>query len=157
LADLSKISGAGQEQAGAMHPTFAVIEIVTQDMAASLAFYSKLGLAVPPGSEQAPHVEAMLPGGLKLVWDTVDTIRSFDKEWEPPSGGGHRMALAFQCATPAEVDAVYAELTSAGHAGHLQPWDAFWGMRYASVLDPDGNPVDLFADLGQADTSDSTE
>jgi uncharacterized glyoxalase superfamily protein PhnB len=23
--------------------------------------------------------------------------------------------------------------------------DAFWGQRYATVLDPDGNPVDLFA------------
>jgi hypothetical protein len=25
--------------------------------------------------------------------------------------------------------------------------DAFWGQRYATVLDPDGNPVDLFAPL----------
>lgn len=140
-----------------MQPTFAVIEIVTHDMAASLAFYTKLGLAVPPGSEQAPHVEVLLPGGLKVAWDTVETIRSFDKAWEPPTGGGHRIALAFQCATPAEVDALYAELTSAGHPGHLEPWDAFWGMRYASVLDPDGNPVDLFADLGNAESTDSTQ
>jgi catechol 2,3-dioxygenase-like lactoylglutathione lyase family enzyme len=139
-----------------MQPTLAVIEIVTQDMAASLAFYRRLGLAVPPGSEEAPHVEAVLPGGLKIAWDTDETIRSFDKTWEPPTGRGHRMALAFQCASPAEVDAVYVELTSQGHAGHLEPWDAFWGMRYASVLDPDGNPVDLFADLGREQT-DSTE
>jgi hypothetical protein len=31
--------------------------------------------------------------------------------------------------------------------GHLEPWDAFWGMRYAVVFDPDGRPVDLFAVL----------
>jgi catechol 2,3-dioxygenase-like lactoylglutathione lyase family enzyme len=30
---------------------------------------------------------------------------------------------------------------------HLEPWDAFWGMRYAVVRDPDGTPVDLFARL----------
>jgi uncharacterized glyoxalase superfamily protein PhnB len=29
----------------------------------------------------------------------------------------------------------------------MSPWDAFWGMRYAVVKDPDGNAVDLFAAL----------
>ncbi len=38
-------------------------------------------------------------------------------------------------------------LTGAGYEGHLAPWDAFWGMRYAVVHDPDGTPVDLFAVL----------
>jgi uncharacterized glyoxalase superfamily protein PhnB len=57
------------------------------------------------------------------------------------------MALAFACDSPAEVDAAYAELTEAGATAGLEPWDAFWGMRYAVVHDPDGNPVDLFAPL----------
>jgi catechol 2,3-dioxygenase-like lactoylglutathione lyase family enzyme len=42
------------------------------------------------------------------------------------------------------------ELTSAGYEGHLAPWDAVWGMRYAVVRDPDGTPVDLFAPLPQS-------
>jgi hypothetical protein len=29
----------------------------------------------------------------------------------------------------------------------LNPYDAPWGQRYATVLDPDGNIVDLFAPL----------
>ena len=33
----------------------------------------------------------------------------------------------------------------AGYEGHKEPWDAFWGHRYAIVHDPDGNGVDLFA------------
>jgi len=49
--------------------------------------------------------------------------------------------------SPAEVDEAYAALTAAGAEGHLEPWDAFWGMRYAMVHDPDGNGVDLFAPL----------
>jgi uncharacterized glyoxalase superfamily protein PhnB len=57
------------------------------------------------------------------------------------------MALAFACESPAEVDAAYAELTGAEGSGAMEPWDAFWGMRYAIVHDPDGNPVDLFAPL----------
>ena len=34
---------------------------------------------------------------------------------------------------------LYEELTGAGYAGHLPPFDAFWGARYAEVEDPDGN------------------
>lgn len=128
-----------------MNLTPAVIELVVADMAATVAFYRSLGLAVPEGSESEPHVDIDL-GGLHLALDTRDTILSFDPTWTEPSGG-HRMALAFSCETPAEVDAAYAELTAAGAAGHLEPWDAFWGMRYAVVHDPDGNPVDLFAAL----------
>ena len=45
------------------------------------------------------------------------------------------------------MDRLYAELTEAGYAGQREPWDAFWGQRYATVGDPDGNAVDLFASL----------
>ncbi|WP_348637923.1 VOC family protein [Actinomadura madurae] len=61
-----------------------------------------------------------------------------------------RTFLAFQAASPADVDAVYAEMTAAGYTGAKEPWDAFWGMRYATVLDPDGNGVDLYAPLPAA-------
>ncbi|WP_204045627.1 VOC family protein [Acrocarpospora phusangensis] len=129
-----------------MAPTFNVIGIAVADMARALAFYRRLGLSVPAEADNEPHVEVTLPGGLRLCWDTVDTIRSFDPEWTPATGGP-RMSLAFACAGPAEVDQVYAQLVDAGYAGHLKPWDAFWGQRYAVVHDPDGNAVDLYAPL----------
>ncbi|MFB7245814.1 VOC family protein [Streptomyces populi] len=129
-----------------MTPRFDVIGLVVSDMAASLAFYRRLGLVFPEGAENEPHVEAGLPGGLRLALDTEDTVRSFHAGWQPPSGGG-RASLAFRCEDPAEVDSVYGELVGAGHHGELEPWDAFRGMRYAVVHDPDGNGVDLFAPL----------
>jgi catechol 2,3-dioxygenase-like lactoylglutathione lyase family enzyme len=129
-----------------MTPQFAVIGLVASDLAASLAFYRRLGLVFPDGAEEQAHVEAPLPGGLTLALDTEETVRSFHPGWRPPSGGG-RAALAFRCASPAEVDAVYEDLVAAGHHGELKPWDAFWGQRYAVVHDPDGNGVDLFAPL----------
>ncbi|MGW2234320.1 VOC family protein [Streptomyces sp. NPDC001759] len=131
-----------------MTPRFAVIGVVASDMAASLAFYRRLGLVFPDGAEDQPHVEAELPGGPTLALDTEETIRSFHPGWRPPSRGG-RIALAFRCASPAEVDTVYEDLVAAGHHGELKPWDAFWGQRYAVVHDPDGNGVDLFAQLPQ--------
>jgi catechol 2,3-dioxygenase-like lactoylglutathione lyase family enzyme len=132
-----------------MAPRIAVVGIVVADMAASLAFYRRLGLDLPAEADAEPHVDAELPGGLRLAWDTVETIRSFDPEWTPATGGA-RMSLAFRCDGPADVDRAYQELVDAGYAGHLKPWDAFWGMRYASVRDPDGNTVDLFAALASS-------
>jgi catechol 2,3-dioxygenase-like lactoylglutathione lyase family enzyme len=127
-----------------MTPRFDFIGLVVRDMAASLAFYRRLGLDIPAEADAEPHVEHRLPGGLRLAWDTVETIRSFDPEWTPPTGG-HRIGLAFACDDAANVDRVYADLIAAGHTGHKEPWDAFWGQRYAMVDDPDGNSVELFA------------
>lgn len=129
-----------------MTPRFDAIGLVVADMAASLAFYRRLGLDIPAEADTQPHAEAPLPGGHRLLWDTVETIRSFNPGWTPPSGS-HRIAMAFACDSPADVDKTYAELVRAGVRGEKEPWDAFWGQRYAVVLDPDGNAVDLFAPL----------
>jgi catechol 2,3-dioxygenase-like lactoylglutathione lyase family enzyme len=122
-------------------PKLDLVGIVVEDLERARAFYRRLGLDVPEGDD---HVEVTLPGGLRVAWDTVETIRGFDPDWEPPSGG-QRIGLAFLCDTPAEVDSLYAELAGAGQGGHKEPWDAFWGQRYAQVKDPDGNVIDLFA------------
>ena len=119
-----------------MAATLKVVGVVVADMARSLAFYRRLGLDVPAGADTEDHVEVALPGGLKLAFDTVETIRSFDPSWSPPSGSP-RTGLAFACDSPAEVDKLYGELVAAGYEGHKEPWDAFWGMRYAVLHDPD--------------------
>lgn len=121
-----------------------MIGLIASDLPRTLAFYRALGIDLPPGADTEPHVEVTLPGGLRLAWDTVDVIRSSDPGWTPPTGG-HRAALAFLCADAAEVDATYARMVDAGFTGHLAPWDAFWGQRYAVLHDPDGTAVDLFA------------
>jgi uncharacterized glyoxalase superfamily protein PhnB len=126
-----------------------LIGLVVADMGKALAFYRRLGLDLPESADAEPHVELTLPGGLRLAFDTADTIRSFDPQWSPAVGGS-AMALAFHCGTAADVDTVYADLIGAGYRSHKQPWDAFWGQRYAQVLDPDGNSVDLFAPLADA-------
>ena len=130
-----------------MTPQLDAIGMAVADLGASLAFYRLLGLDIPDDAESEGHVEATLPGGMRLMWDSVDVIKSFDPDWQQPEGRG-RIALAFLCDSPQDVDRVYAELVAAGATAHKEPWDAFWGQRYAEVLDPDGNTVDLFAPLG---------
>jgi catechol 2,3-dioxygenase-like lactoylglutathione lyase family enzyme len=132
-----------------MAPHLNVIGVVVDDMARALAFYRRLGLDIPHDADGQPHVEVPLSSGLKLAFDTAAVIRSFDAGWTPPSGG-HRVALAFACDGPGDVDATYAALVDAEYEGHLEPWDAVWGMRYAAVHDPDGNAVELFAPLPSA-------
>ncbi|WP_214405423.1 VOC family protein [Pseudonocardia lacus] len=122
------------------------VGIVAADMAATLAFYRRLGLDIPADADTAPHAEVTLPGGLRLLFDTEDTVRSFHPGWSPVAGAG-RIGLAFAVADAAAVDALYADLVGAGYHGELAPFDAFWGQRYATVQDPDGNGVDLFAPL----------
>lgn len=125
-------------------PRMDAFGLVVADMEATLAFYRRLGVDIPEGAESEGHVEASV-GGLRMMFDTVEVVQSFS-EWEPPSGG-HRIALAFLCDGPTDVDATYADMVDAGYRGSLEPFDAFWGQRYATLLDPDGNPVDLFAPL----------
>lgn len=120
--------------------------IVCQDLARSLAFYRALGLDIAEGAEQEPHVEVKVAGGFRLMFDPVSTVTSFDEGWTPPTGGPGT-GLAFALDSPAAVDEAYATLTGLGFEGHKEPWDAVWGQRYASLRDPDGNGVDLYAPL----------
>ncbi|GAB2640439.1 VOC family protein [Nocardia goodfellowii] len=129
-----------------MTPQLDFLSIVVSDMAASVAFYRRLGLAFPAGSEGEAHVEATTPGGIRVALDTEDVIRSFYPGWQATADGG-RVGMAFRCAGPAEVDSVFAELVDAGYEGELKPFDAVWGQRYAVIKDPDGNGVDLYAPL----------
>jgi catechol 2,3-dioxygenase-like lactoylglutathione lyase family enzyme len=119
------------------------IGITTADQAASLLFYGLLGVDVPDPGED--HVEAPVRGGLQLMWDTEELIRQIEPDL--PSPVRQRIVLAFRCADPADVDAIYARVVDAGFEGKREPWDASWGQRFAYLRDPDGNTVALFAPL----------
>ncbi|MDQ2760929.1 MAG: VOC family protein [Actinomycetota bacterium] len=129
-------------------PRLNVIGVIVSDMDKAIAFYERLGLQFPenPDPEGHGHVETPLPGGLRFTLDCEESIRSFDPEWSPPSGG-HRTAIAFLCESPDDVDRVYRELVDSGAESRKEPWDTFWGQRYAQAKDPDGNVIDLFAPL----------
>lgn len=120
------------------------LSVVVQDMAASMAFYRLCGLAVPDDADSLPHVEVPLGDGFRIMFDAQSAIASWDSGWTAPASGG-RLTLAFRCASPSEVDAVHDALVASGYAVHLAPFDAFWGQRYASMVDPDGTTVDLYA------------
>ncbi|MBF6276346.1 MULTISPECIES: VOC family protein [unclassified Nocardia] len=121
-----------------MAPQLNAIGVVVSDLTAALDFYRRLGLEfgeVVGGG----HVEAPLPGGFRLMLDSEENIAQ--------DAGVGRIGLAVECGSAAEVDALFDELVAAGYQGEAKPFDAVWGQRYATVHDPDGNGVDLYAPL----------
>jgi len=125
-------------------PNLNAIGIAVADMASSIRFYRLLGLDVPETPEEG-HVDAFLPNGVRFMLDSEDVMRSFREDWTRETG--NQIGLALECASPAEVDETYARVTEAGFHGEKEPWDAFWGQRYATLLDPDGVEVSLYAAL----------
>jgi catechol 2,3-dioxygenase-like lactoylglutathione lyase family enzyme len=126
-------------------PALAAIGIVTRDMDESVRFYRLLGVDVPDSEPAGDHLDATLPSGVRLMWDKLELIKKLDPDWTEPAG--QRMSLAFECTSPAEVDRVHRRVVNGGFRSKKDPWDAFWGQRYAQVIDPDDNVVDLFAPL----------
>jgi len=123
------------------------VGFVVADMGATIAFYRRCGLPISPdASPHDPHVDVEVGSGFNVMFDTEDVARSLDPDWTPPTGSA-RAALAIECDSPTAVDGVHADLVAVGHRSHLDPFDAPWGQRYASVLDPDGTPVDFYAPL----------
>jgi uncharacterized glyoxalase superfamily protein PhnB len=127
-----------------MTPLLNAVGIVASDMARSLDFYRLLGLDVPHTPEDG-HVNISLTNGLRLMLDSEQEVRKFRPDWTRVPG--NQVSLALQCESSDEVDQVYARVITAGYRGDKDPWDAFWGQRYAQLRDPDGVPVDLYATL----------
>jgi catechol 2,3-dioxygenase-like lactoylglutathione lyase family enzyme len=122
------------------------IGLVVSDLDRAREFYRRLGLEIAEDPEGHGHAEAELAGGIRLMFDTEETMHSFDESWARGSGSP-TATLAFSFDSPADVDAKHEELVGAGATTHKEPWDAFWGMRYAVLRDPDGNEVALYANL----------
>ena len=125
-------------------PELNAIGIAVSDMAASIRFYRLLGLDVPETPDEG-HIDTFLPNGVRFMLDSEDVMRSFREDWKRQTG--NQIGVALECGSPAEVDEVYARVTGAGFHGEKEPWDAFWGQRYAMLLDPDGVEVSLYAAL----------
>jgi catechol 2,3-dioxygenase-like lactoylglutathione lyase family enzyme len=119
------------------------IALLVEDMERAKAFYRRLGLEF---TGDGTHADCHLPSGFRIMLDTHAMAKSLIPGWSAPTGSA-RVAFAFQCDAPADVDARFEELTGAGAEVVKQPYDAPWGHRYATLLDPDGNMIDLYAPL----------
>ena len=122
------------------------INLVVSDVPASRAFYSRLGLDF--GDEPDPvwdsqHVSARHGETSPLDLD-LDSV-TFAAKWNQGASGRSGAIIGFKVDTRAEVDALVSALAADGVPVQQEPYDAFWGARYAVVSDPDGNGVGIMS------------
>ena len=116
--------------------------IVSKDIKKSIRFYGMLGVFFKQ-TDSSEHWEGTTSNGMRIMLDSVKLIKTIYPSWEAPKGSA--VALCFKQDSPEKVNELYVKITEAGFKGLKAPWDAFWGQRYSSVLDPDGNQIDIFS------------
>ena len=123
-----------------------VLDVIVADIQTSIGFYRRLGVEFKIDPSYPDHAGCDLPGGVHVMLDQEKFAAMARPGWER-GAGSPPIFLSFEFDSPDDVDAKYAELTAAGYRGSREPWDAFWGHRFATVLDPDGNGIDLYSPL----------
>jgi catechol 2,3-dioxygenase-like lactoylglutathione lyase family enzyme len=129
-------------------PVLDQVNLVVSDMAASVAFYRSLGIAIPDRDPlwDDHHRSAEVPGGIDLDLDSEAFAPKWNAGW-PGSSGRTGVVMGLRVSTRADVDRIYEDVTTAGYRTQQPPYDAFWGARYAIVEDPDGNAVGIMSPI----------
>lgn len=120
--------------------------LFVRDMQASVDFYRLLELEFDdpfewPEGSGAQHVEigdSRL--GCYMALDNHPMARLWHAGFEPDRGAGNAV-VGLLVDTRDDVDRLCELVSAAGHPVAQEPYDAFFGSRYAIVIDPDGNQV----------------
>ncbi len=127
-----------------------MVGLIVRDMPTALAFYRRLGVAVPDGSDTRSHVQVKMAGGLTLFFDAHPERwdPGFDPQAAPAPAlpGRYPHLLEFYLKEQAALEAKFAEMVNLGYEGYRAPYNNGFGMLFAMLRDPDGNTVLLSAD-----------
>lgn len=135
-------------------PRFQQVNIIVSDMDAAAGFYRRLGVELQVGPADWPagsggqHAGARSEPGLHLDLDNQPMARIWGDRTLAPGTA----VIGFSVASRQAVDEIYADVTAAGYAGLVAPYDAFFGSRYAIVEDPDGLRIGLMSPIDPAQT-----
>ena len=124
------------------------INIVVKDMARAVDFYSRLGLEIGNTTPewQEHHRAVQGSGEIDVDLDSAAFAKKWNEGWPNGASG---VVMSFRVRSREDVDSLYTELTAEGYPGQQPPFDAFWGARYAIVLDPSGNTVGLMSPVDE--------
>jgi catechol 2,3-dioxygenase-like lactoylglutathione lyase family enzyme len=128
---------------GAMKMQLDAVSVSSRDLRRAAEFYGLLGFVFPEFTPDQKHLEPITEEGeVRLMIDEHEFVKSMTGvEPKPPT----HSSFAMKCDSAATVDAAVTRVKAAGFTIVKEPWDAFWGQRYAIVADPDGYMIDLFA------------
>lgn len=126
---------------------FAQVNLVTEDMDRSMAFYRLLGVETGdmPEPWRAHHrTVTNVNDEITVEFDSAVSVGNWAPEWESARTG---VVIGFVVDRDDEVDALVEALEGEGHRVLQQPHDAFFGARYAVVEDPDGISVGIMGPI----------
>lgn len=133
-------------------PVIAKVNIVARNYDETLRFYRVLGLDIPEPMAMPPgtlHSEAVQPTGSDFALDNEALAKLYNAGWRREGETCSSVVLTAFVDTRDEVDARYNDLTREGFKARQPPFDAFWGVRFAIVCDPEGNDVGLMSPVDE--------
>lgn len=123
--------------------SFDAIGIVSLDIKKSCDFYKILGLDFKQAGGE-DHYEAILKSGIRVMLDSVELVKKLNPNFKKSRNTS--ITLCFKQESPSRVDELFKKIQDSGYEVLKTPYNAFWGQRYSSVFDPDGNQIDIFSD-----------
>jgi catechol 2,3-dioxygenase-like lactoylglutathione lyase family enzyme len=115
-----------------------LITLGVADVAASRAFYERLGWTV--GLDMEDTVFFQLGGSILALWGR-DQLAEDSAVVDDGGWGG--ITLAHNVRSPEEVDRVIEEARAAGARIGREPAPTFWGGYSGVFVDPDGHPWEV--------------
>jgi uncharacterized protein len=122
-----------------MDQRVSVVTLGTADLARARQFYEALGWRSSCAADS--DVVFFQCGGMVLALWGQDELAT-DSGVAPGSGFGG-VTLAYNVGSPAEVDALVAEVRAAGATISREPDATFWGGYSGVFLDPDEHPWEV--------------
>ena len=117
----------------------AQVNLIVTDLARAKEFWTLLGWPSTPR-----HTNAALltfPSGMNLVLHEPEFARRWDPAYAGPAAGSTVVDL--NVSSREAVDELHGRVVEAGFTSSVEPWDTFFGARYAIVSDADGHRIGL--------------
>ncbi len=136
-------------------PRLHQLNIVSRNLTASIEFYRRLGVEIPPervwqtetGTHHASSNDTIDESRIDIELDSAAFASIWNTGWSGRDDLPGNIVVGFQLASREAVDQLFSDLTNAGYVGLQAPYDAFWGSRYAIVQDPDGIAVGFMSPI----------
>lgn len=123
-----------------LDPRITMVTLGVADVAASTAFYEKLGFRKSSASQESVTFLKLKGTLLGLFW-RADLAKDAGVADSEPGFSG--VTLAHNLSSEAEVDAAYEHALSCGAKAVKKPEKVFWGGYSGYFADPDGHLWEL--------------
>ena len=120
-----------------MDQRLSLVTLGVRDLGRARSFYEAMGWRAAPEDD----VVFFQAGGIIVaLWDRGELAKDSAVE---DAGGWGGVTLAYNVASPEEVDAVIDEARTAGATIGREPGKTFWGGYSGVFVDPEGHPWEI--------------